>query len=346
MRREIGACSSASLRHQRARAGVAQELHLLPQPPPDHRVVAVEPERQRLAVVDLLPDEVLDEPGQLRLASAAAARRASNCPASRSSCAGVTSMTRRSVAASRGPANRYATKTASPMRRKCSSGSRSRRPNNPRSEIMANSAPEGRLRTLHRRHDVSPAWRKVRSWPRRRKRPLNARKWALYSSHSVQPSKVARMTNHRTHHRCRAERRTTAYRRVVGPAAPRRTAAVRPSRHPTDGETECDRGRSGSGGSRKARGMIEARGEPWICYPAGGRRRRSWRGRHAASAQRAGKCRRGATGRHKLRRRDPVEPAAHAPAGAKSAARSSCVRLRGPCAGPSNSASARACFFA
>ena len=62
MRPELG-----FLRRERARAGVAQELHLLPQPPPDHRVVTVEPERQRLAIVDLLAHEVLDQPRQLRV---------------------------------------------------------------------------------------------------------------------------------------------------------------------------------------------------------------------------------------------------------------------------------------
>ena len=53
-------------RRQRPRAGIAQELHLLPQPPPDHRVVPVEPQRQRLAIVDLLPNVVVDQPRPLR----------------------------------------------------------------------------------------------------------------------------------------------------------------------------------------------------------------------------------------------------------------------------------------
>ena len=42
-----------------------QELELLPEPAADDRVVAVQPERQRLAVVDLLADVVIDQPVEL-----------------------------------------------------------------------------------------------------------------------------------------------------------------------------------------------------------------------------------------------------------------------------------------
>ena len=46
---------------QKIGAGVRQEFHLLPEAPADHRVVAIEAERQRFAVVDLLAHEVVDD---------------------------------------------------------------------------------------------------------------------------------------------------------------------------------------------------------------------------------------------------------------------------------------------
>ena len=45
-------------------ADVRQKFHLLAQTPTDHRIVAVEAERQRLAVIDFLADEIVDDRAQ------------------------------------------------------------------------------------------------------------------------------------------------------------------------------------------------------------------------------------------------------------------------------------------
>jgi len=59
---------------ERAAASSETELQLLPQAATDDRVVAVEPEREGLAVENLLTHEVLDQAVELLLGRAAAAR--------------------------------------------------------------------------------------------------------------------------------------------------------------------------------------------------------------------------------------------------------------------------------
>ena len=149
------------LRHEPARACVSQELHLLPQAPPDDRVVPVEPERQRLAIVDLLPNMVLDEPVQLR-PRRRPAPDALELP-------GQTLLLRRGHVDDPPIRRRFAW-SGEPVR------AEDRQPDEEEvQQRLAEQAPEqralrghgkarlqkGKLRTLHRRHDLSPACRKV-----------------------------------------------------------------------------------------------------------------------------------------------------------------------------------------